>query len=167
MTSLPPIALSIQQPWAWAIAAGFKDIENRNRFAVTKGSMDARPLAIHASRGMTQADYECAAEDMARIGVTCPRPDQLVRGAIIGAVTVTAVVASHPSPWFRGPRGLVLRDALSLPTPIPAAGKLGYFPWLPGGTLAEPLPWMRAWPGKAPRQAPPHLFDLLENGDGP
>jgi hypothetical protein len=167
MTDLPAIALSIQQPWAWAIVHGFKDIENRNRFAITKGKMEPRPIAVHASRGMTQADYESAAEDMARIGVTCPRPDQLARGAIVGAVTVTAIVPDHPSPWFRGPRGLVLRDASALVTPIPAAGQLGYFAWTEGGALAEPLQWMRAWPGKArrPAQAPPAT--LFGQGDTP
>ena len=166
MTDIPTIALSIQQPWAWAIVQGLKDIENRDRFAISKGNMAPRHIAVHASRGMTQANYESAAEDMARIGVTCPLPYQLVRGAIVGAVAVTAIVNSHPSPWFTGPRGLVLRDARALVTPIPAAGQLGYFTWSPGGTLAEPLQWMRTWPDKAHRALKPEAT-LFDQGGSP
>jgi len=82
---------------------------------------------------------------MRALGVQCPRPDELIRGAIIGAATITAVVANHDSPWFFGPRGLVLADAQQV-EPRPARGALGYFAWRAGGQIATPLPWMRAWP---------------------
>ena len=156
MKHLPPVALSIRQPWAWAIARGHKDVENRSTFAVSKGTMDPRPIAIHAAQGMTREEYEDAADFMRGLGVECPRPDQLVRGAIIGAVTVTAVVSRHPSPWFFGPRGLLLRDPIEV-QPIPARGALGYFAWSPGGAVLEPLPWMTAWPAdhRPRRVAPP------------
>lgn len=163
---LPRDALSVRQPWAWAIVVGLKDVENRSKFAVTKGGFDPRPIAIHAAKGMTRDEYEDAAEFMARLGVVCPRPDALVRGAIIGAATVTAVVAQHASPWFFGPRGLLLADARQV-GPIPAAGALGYFDWRPGGELAPPLPWMRAWPEdhQPRRQArQPAALPLFEGG---
>lgn len=149
--TLPLIALSIRQPWAWAIVTGHKDVENRSTFAVTKAGFDARPVAIHAAKGMTMDEYEDAAFFMARLGVQCPRPDALVRGAIIGAATVTAVVAQHDSPWFFGPRGLLLADQRQV-EPIPAQGALGYFEWRQGGQVAEPLPWMVAYPGDARRR---------------
>lgn len=149
--NLPTIALSIRQPWAWAIIAGFKDVENRSTFAVTKGSMQPRHIAVHAAKGMTVGEYEDAANFMAHLGVECPRPDDLVRGAVIGGVTVKAVVKSFQSRWFFGPRGLVLADAYQV-DPIPATGALGYFEWRRGGALASPLPWMRAWPKKQLRQ---------------
>ncbi len=159
MTDLPSIALSVRQPWAWAIVMGFKGIENRNRFAISKGDMRPMPIAVHAAQGMTRAEYEDAADTMARIGVACPRPDDLIRGAIVGAVTVTAIVDHHPSPWFTGPRGLVLADARAV-EPIPAAGRLGYFEWRAGGMLAPPLPWMRSWPNRATQaQVLDTLFD--------
>jgi len=147
MTILPDIALSVRQPWAWAIVAGHKDIENRSTFAVSKAAFDARPVAIHAAKGMTRDEYEEAADFMATLGVRCPRPDALVRGAIIGAANIVAIVKNHSSPWFFGPRGLVLMDQRPV-SPIPAAGALGYFQWRQSGALAEPLPWMTAWPGK-------------------
>lgn len=144
--NIPRFALSVRQPWAWAIVSGGKDVENRTTFAVTKGATDPRPIAIHAAKGMTREEYEDAASFMASIGVICPPPAQLVRRAIIGTATVTAVVKSSKSPWFFGPRGLTLTDQTALLEPIPSAGMLGYFPWLPGGECADPLNWMQAWP---------------------
>ncbi|QTV79458.1 hypothetical protein [Microbacterium sp. NIBRBAC000506063] len=42
----------MKQPWAWAIAAGFKSVENRTRNIAG----DYRgPVAIHAGRGFDQA----------------------------------------------------------------------------------------------------------------
>ena len=164
---LPDIALSIRQPWAWAIVAGHKDIENRSTFAVSKAGFDPRPVAIHAAKGMTRDEYEDAAGFMREIlGIGCPRPDALVRGAIIGAATVTGIVKEHSSPWFFGPRGLLLSGAYAV-DPIPAVGALGYFGWRQGGQIAETLPWMVAWPDKHPagRQiAPPPTGDLFAAG---
>ncbi len=161
---LPPKALSVRQPWAWAIVAGLKDIENRSRFAVSKGGLDPRRVCIHASKGMTRDEYEGAREFMAYLGVECPRPDELVRGAIIGAVTVEAVVKESPSPWFiQGQRGLVLSAAEAV-EPIPAAGALGYFDWQPGGAVEPPLPWMLACPGTRRVSSAP--MPLFKNGGG-
>lgn len=145
---LPPVALSIRQPWAWAIVHGFKDVENRSTFAVTKARFDPRPIAIHAAKGMTRAEYDDAADFMASLGVACPRPSDLVRSAIVGTATVTAVVGRSASPWFFGPRGLLLADQTALAQPIPCAGQLGYFRWQPAGSIAPVLPWMQAWPGQ-------------------
>ena len=156
MTYLPTIALSVRQPWAWAIIHGGKDVENRSTFAVTKGSIDARRIAVHAAKGMTRHEYEYARGFMARIGVDCPCPDALARGAIIGSVTVKAVLKSYPSRWFMGPKGLVLEDPVAF-DPIPAIGALGYFEWKRSGAIPEPLPWMISWPGRKAEQVT--LFD--------
>lgn len=162
MSDLPSIALSVRQPWAWAIIHAGKDIENRRPAAVRHGMKPGR-IAIHASKGMTRDEYESAAEFMERLGVVCPRPDELMFGAIIGAVMVTAIVKEHPSPWFSGARGLVLADPLPC-SPIPAPGSLGYFTWIAGGEMPAPKRWMTHWPegGRAPTHvsAPPlPLFD--------
>ncbi|MFP5277010.1 MAG: hypothetical protein ACLGPM_07835 [Acidobacteriota bacterium] len=145
---IPEIALSVQQPWAWAITEGGKDIENRSRFAVSKGDMKPRRIAIHASLGMTREDYEDAAEFMKTLGITFPPPAALTRGAIVGIATVTAIVSEHNSPWFFGPRGLVLVDQVAI-DPIPAVGALGYFRWKPSGKpLPAPKPWMAIKPAR-------------------
>ena len=35
----PSVALSVRQPWAWAIIHGGKDVENRTKYAITLGGM--------------------------------------------------------------------------------------------------------------------------------
>jgi hypothetical protein len=155
--SLPPIALSIRQPWAWAIVCGFKDIENRTAFAINKGGMQPKEICVHASKGMTRHEYESTRNFMAEQGVICPHPSNLFRGGIIGTCTVVDVVMEHESPWFFGPRGLVLKDQRVI-TPIPCNGALGYFKWTVGTeSFEEPKPWMKNW-GKSNSEQVKSLF---------
>lgn len=148
---LPRQALSVRQPWAWAIIVGGKDIENRSVFAITKGDMRSGcRIAIHAGKGMTQEEYADGADFMRALGVTCPPPHELVRGAIIGSVFVADIVKAHTSPWFNGPRGLVLREPQPC-APIAALGKLGYFDWSRSSTAIEPpVRWMLPREERAP-----------------
>jgi len=141
---LPIIALSVRQPWAWAIIHAGKDIENRSSAAVAKGAMVAgKRIAIHAAKGMTQEEYASAYAFMHGIDVLCPPPGALLRGGIIGSVRVKDIVRASESPWFFGPRGLVL----TAPEPcafIPSVGALGFFKWKEhvGGNLVAPARWM-------------------------
>ncbi|MEM8823533.1 MAG: hypothetical protein AAGF30_07985 [Pseudomonadota bacterium] len=155
---LPPLALSVRQPWAWAILHGGKDIENRSAYSVRVGGMTTGRVAIHAASGMKREEYDWAVWRMAQDGVAVPRPEALPRRAIIGAVDVVDFVTESPSPWFGGAVGLVLRDPVAC-EPVPAAGARGYFEWERGGALAEPLKWMLAWGG-----AEGGLFDDLPVG---
>ena len=141
---LPPIALSVRQPWAWAIVAGHKVIENRSAGSIRAGRMVPGPVAVHAATAMTRSEYDWAVWRLARHGVTCPRPEVLVRRAIIGAVKVTEIVDRSYSEWFGGPMGLGLEDAVQC-DPVAAPGALGYFEWSEEGHPAEPAPWMLAW----------------------
>ncbi len=141
---LPVKALSIRQPWAWAIVSGHKDIENRTSFALSKGCAKPFRICVHASRGMTRGEYETARRFMLSLGVDCPLPDVLVRGAIVGMATVNSVIDRSDSPWFFGPRGLVLSDACEV-DPLPAKGALGYFRWLRSGSIDKPAVWMKNW----------------------
>jgi hypothetical protein len=143
---LPPLALSVRQPSAWAIIHGGKVIENRSLGSIRAGNMGPGRIAIHAAAGMKQAEYEYLVWRWARDGVRVPRPDALPRRAIIGTVEVVGVVTESESPWFGGEAGLLLRDPVPC-DPIPAPGALGYFAWAAGGALAAPLPWMTAWGG--------------------
>jgi hypothetical protein len=145
----PELALSVRQPWAWAIVEGHKDIENRSIPAIRNLCNQAfgAPLrgerAIHASQGMTRIEYLRAKTFMASIGVKCPAAADLKRGGIVGRVTVADVVGKSSSPWFFGPRGLVLEQAQRCAF-IPAIGQLGYFRWAPADFGVVPLParWM-------------------------
>ncbi len=157
--TIPAVALSVRQPWAWAIIHGGKDVENRSARAASHG-LDPRRIAIHAAKGMSRDEYELASEFMAALDVACPRPNDLVRGAIIGVVTVDAVVKKSTSPWFSGPRGLVLSDPVAV-EPIPAVGALGYFEWQRKGEIQLPLRWMVAWPGSGRTTHQPGVMPLF------
>ncbi|WP_374414255.1 hypothetical protein [Novosphingobium colocasiae] len=153
--TLPPFAISVRQPWAWGIIHAGKPLENRIKRAITLGGMDQhRALAIHAAAGMTRDEYEAASTFMASIGVACPRPDELVRGAIIGAVDFAGLTNASDNPWFFGPWALILANPRAV-DPIACPGELGAFRWRKGGELRETLPWMKAWPQTARGQRKP------------
>ena len=157
MPGLPRLALSVRQPSAWAILHGGKDIENRTRGSIRAGRMTPGRICLHAAAGLKEDEYRYIAWRMQEIGVTCPPPARLPRGAIVGTVEVVEIVERSDSPWFGGAAGLRLADPVALPEPIPAKGALGYFEWAPGGTLAQPLPWMEKY-------ALPGLFGDLPLG---
>ena len=140
---MPVKALSIRQPWAWAVIFAGKDIENRSWQAINHGLAVRGPIAVHAAKGMTKSEYEGAASFMASIGVECPPAADLWRGAVIGTVEVVDVVRESASPWFFGPRGLVLRNPQSF-CPSPVLGALGYFNWQSrrSDSFPEPARWM-------------------------
>lgn len=114
-------ALSIRQPWAWLIVNGHKDIENRTWHTRFRG-----PVLIHAGKGMTRDEYVDAANFALELGVKVPWFGDLERGGIVGIAEIVDCTSSHPSPWFVGPYGFVLRDAKPLPF-MPCKGELGFF----------------------------------------
>lgn len=144
MSELPRLALSVRQPSAWAIIHGGKEIENRSLGSIRAGRMRLGRIAIHAASGMKQDEYRYLHWRWARDSIRVPPPDTLPRRAIIGSVEVVEIVTESDSPWFGGEAGLRLENPVPC-DPIPAPGALGYFEWQPGGALAEPLAWMRAY----------------------
>ena len=145
MTDLPKLALSVRQPSAWAIIFGGKDIENRTMGSIRAGRMTTGRICIHAATGLTEDEFRYIAWRMQQIGVICPPPAELPRGAIIGTVDVVEIVTQSDSLWFGGAAGLRLENPVPLDRPIPARGTLGYFEWETGGSLSSPLPWMRKY----------------------
>lgn len=141
MTDLPPLALSVRQPWAWAIIHGGKVIENRSLGSIHAGHMDCRTICIHAASGLKEDEYRWGLWRLDRHGVRCPRPDDLVRSAIIGTVDVVDIVTESDSAWFGGQAGLVLENPRPI-VPIPCIGALGYFKWEPADAPAPAKPWM-------------------------
>jgi hypothetical protein len=120
-------AISIRQPWAWAIIHGGKDVENRSEYAPRQfGLAVGKRVFVHASKTMTPDEYERAAKFMASIGVRCPAPDELQFGGVIGSVFVKEIVTRSDSPWFTGPAVLVLADPRAEPF-APARGQVGLF----------------------------------------
>lgn len=131
-----PRALSIRQPWAWAIVHVGKDVENRNWPTRYRG-----PVLIHAAKGMTRNEYEDANSliqslvgevDQAWLdrwlGVTAA-PARLDRGGIVGVAEIIGCVTHYehpPSHWFFGPYGFILANVRPL-TFTPCRGALGFF----------------------------------------
>jgi hypothetical protein len=108
------LAVTVRQPWAWAIVCAGKDIENRswaNRHVTGT-------IAIHAGFGLDSLD------ELPR-GVRRPITAELVHGAIVGVVDVVGVVRRHRSKWFRGPLGWKLQNPRALRRPIRCKGRLG------------------------------------------
>lgn len=112
--------ISIRQPWAYLVAHGHKPIENRDWPTSYRGE-----VYIHASKTI-DPDYQFAYEIAAGLGITIPPIEELKRGGIVGKCYIDQCVIDHPSPWFFGPYGFVLRHAS--PVPFQAMpGKLGIF----------------------------------------
>lgn len=139
----PRWAISVRQPWAWAIIYAGKDIENRAWRPANPAMRFRGPVCIHAAKGMTRDEYETARDFMSSIGVTCPPPAALPRSGIIGAACVDDIVTESDSPWFFGPKGLRLTGAVPLDF-TPAIGALGFFEWQgrPLPEIPEPAKWM-------------------------
>jgi hypothetical protein len=113
--------LSIKQPWAWLIIHGGKNIENRTWSTKVRGR-----IAVHASKGMTRAEYREVDEYAFERGVFLPKYEDLLRGGVIGSVELFDIVTRDESEWFEGPYGFVLRN----PRPetfVQIRGQLGFF----------------------------------------
>lgn len=125
-------ALSIRQPWAWAILHAGKRVENRD----WKGCAYRGPLLIHASKGCTRQEYSDAADFIAErryadnyLGLVVPELpplEALDRGGVVGVCRVIDVTTFSPDPWFFGPLGLRLGDVRPVNF-IPFKGALGFF----------------------------------------
>ena len=117
-------AITLRQPWAWAIINVGKDIENRNWKTHFRGR-----VAIHAAVGMTRAEYEKACGYIRNINrrITIPAYEDLERGAIIGTVEIVDCVQDSDSRWFMGEYGFVLARPKRLREPIPCKGALSFW----------------------------------------
>lgn len=118
-TTLP--ALSVLQPWAWLLAEGHKDIENRDWKSWNPGLKFRGPFIIHTG---IKFDGEDDANDWAWPRIE--RPEHFDRGGIVGMAEIVDAVTESKSPWFFGRYGLVIRNARPLPF-RPCVGQLGFF----------------------------------------
>jgi hypothetical protein len=150
--------LTVQQPWAWAILRGGKDIENRSQLWSYRG-----PLAIHAAGVWSQPGavdrrvidafarsgaHPLDVEMVQRYGLDPLETAGFPRRAVLGVVELVDVHRSTGAPccqpWgeglHNGGRGirlathLVLADPKPFDEPIPWKGRLGL--WRPDDVLA-------------------------------
>lgn len=122
--NLPERALSIRQPWAWAIVNAGKRIENRHCRTKHRG-----PICIHASQHKNAGNHTIAVHEIWKAGnVDAPYLLDVQRGGIIATAEIVDCVETSDSPWFSGPYGWVLENVQPVPF-IPVKGALGLFRW--------------------------------------
>lgn len=119
----PLKALSVRQPWAWAIFQG-KDIENRNWATNYRGL-----VVIHAAKTFVRRDVDDAAVFCAQMGLSVPFREDLVWGAALGIVEIVDCQHSRERQGWGLP--FQYHWKLSNPqlfiNPIPMKGTLGLF----------------------------------------
>lgn len=115
--------LTIQQPWAGAIIAGLKTIENRSWSPPPNLVGTTSRLAIHA--GKTRVKNAIPQELLEKVD-----PKYLKPGVVLGTVRVQKVVQDptqlplDEKKWWLGPLGWQLTDAHPFDVPIPHLGQL-------------------------------------------
>lgn len=110
-------ALSVKQPWAWAIFHG-KDVENRSWATNYRGS-----LLIHASKTFDWEGLDWLYKNSQKLGLIIPAASRLEKGAILGSVAMVECVEHSTSPWFFGPYGFVFTMPKLFDEPIPYKGQ--------------------------------------------
>src|SRR5579859_5270029 len=94
--AIPARGLSIRQPWAWAIARGWKPVENRSRAFPL--ALTGIPIAVHASVRRDEAEFTDAATQVL--------PDPEATGALIEALRTATrwlMPTGRLSPWRPSP----------------------------------------------------------------
>jgi hypothetical protein len=114
-------ALSIRQPWAWAVCAGVKRTENRTWTTEYRGT-----IAIHASSSMQIVNAfkrESGCEHF--------NSDWFKSSAIIGLADIADIASYGPQhetdPFASGPYCWTMTNARFLKEPISMPGKLNLF----------------------------------------
>lgn len=128
-------ALTLWQPWGWAVVEGYKAVENRSW--PPPHALIGQRIAIHAGKTWDRYGADTVAD---LIGIDAFPDAAHVAGAAIGVATIERIVHSRPHPvgysdhrpdlhlspderaWFFGPFGWILRDVRRLPTPVPCRG---------------------------------------------
>ena len=116
-------ALSIKQPWVWAILHAGKDIENRSWPTNFRGR-----VVIHAGKNADPDGYKFLAD----LGIEVPV--NLPTGAFLGEVEITNCLPvgtgyanQDQNCWAFGPYCFVLANPLTYNEPILGRGQLGFF----------------------------------------
>lgn len=121
-------ALSIKQPWAWAICnlpePFKKDVENRTWNTKFRGE-----FLIHASKGFDTTGYVRMCRYLRRLGyeLEIPSRKEFVYGAFVGKAELADVIQEAHSIWFEGQYGFELTNVIAFKSPILYKGQLNFF----------------------------------------
>lgn len=143
-------ALSIRQPWAFAVVVGAKTVENR-----TWSSRHVGRLAIHASKreelgAVRQVLRAIRGQFRLRLGIEglCQLyKERKALGCVVGQVEMVGctngadalATDAEMDRWFEGPAGFVFRNARIAMDPVPCRGRLGMWELPPGVTVRDPI----------------------------
>lgn len=106
-------ALSIKQPWCWAILNG-KPVENRD-WGCPKQFMN-RTILMHASSTFDWSGVEWLVQNKHLFRINVPvSKDGYNLGGIVGSFVITKCVKDYPTPFFFGEYGFVLENIKPLP----------------------------------------------------
>lgn len=122
-------ALTVRQPWCWAIATGHKGDENRSWATDYRG-----PLAIHSAsawdvQGM--AEFRSVLERLGVVEPEQPVGDRhlLATGVVLAVVDLVDICPGRLcrcGPWAAiGMKHWKLANPRPLADPVPASGRLG------------------------------------------
>ena len=110
-------ALTVKNPWAWAIIYAGKDVENRPRRTPFRDT-----IAIHTSK-QPKKGWE---ESYPKRAIKPPPPEEWMNGYIIGFVDLVGCVESSRSKWWDGESfAYVLKNPRALRRPVECKGALG------------------------------------------
>lgn len=120
-------ALSIKQPWLWAITDLDKKIENRT-WKPPKWII-GQTIALHASKTLDGSGILA----IKKISGVLPPQKRLPCGAILATARIAGFEDANDfnpfeddfDKWFFGPYGWVLENVQKLTKPIPCSGALG------------------------------------------
>lgn len=121
-------ALSIKQPWLYAIMELGKCVENRDW--APPDYIIGKRIALHASKGIDKDGAQAIAR-IASVDVPgdLPLGCFLATAKVVGCITdteiLTITVDSDIDRWYGGPYGWLLDDIRKLEKPIPCPGQLG------------------------------------------
>jgi hypothetical protein len=128
-------ALTVRQPWAWAIVAGGKTVENRSRNTHYRGLVAVHAGKVWSTRGQVSAVLIAWGKAGYRDRRLTQDSPEITFGAVIGAARI---VDAHPAagccpPWgeddYHGEgRQIwhwVLEGARQFAEPVPVDGHLG------------------------------------------
>jgi hypothetical protein len=134
-------ALSLSQPWCWAVLHANKHIENRSWQPPIE--MIGQQIVLHAAKSWDD-ERQYVYREHGHLGLLTPigmllamgleppsRRDLYQVSALVGIATIDRVVTKSDTlpedqkRWFFGEYGWVLTNVLSLPRPIACTGKQG------------------------------------------
>lgn len=121
-------ALSILQPWPWAIFNLGKDVENRTWRTGFRGR-----LLIHTGKGFDHQGCGWLLDQ----GFKVPPLEEFPRGGIVGSAVLRDCVQASASRWFFGPYGFALQGAKPMEF-IRYRGERGFFE-VPDALVREQL----------------------------